>query len=735
MLNKCKVVPAVVVLRTTATRAFDTQSATSGHATGFVVDKRRGIILTNRHVVKPGPVTAEAMFVNREEIPVYPIYRDPVHDFGFFRYDPAAVKFLSYEEIPLAPEAASVGLEIRVVGNDSREKISILAGTLARLDRDAPHYKKDGYNDCNTFYIQVPGGPAYDHLEPGDVLVRMNGEFARGGTSLTVQLVVEDLHSITPNYFLEVSGGVIHPLSYQQARNFRFPCGLVYVSKPGYMLHKAGVQQHAIIKRLANEDVSNLEDFINVLSKLSRGARVPLEYINYKDRHRTESVIVTVDRHEWYASPQIYTRDDNSGIWIRKPALPSDSQLTSSAIIQVANGVAGMNISSSEHVIAEVEDSTSPGDIVVSNDHDTSSDSGNASVAERVIEPTLVMLTVSVPSSCMVDGVNRQYFTGTGVIIYHSEEMGLVAVDKNTVAISASDVMLSFAALPIEIPGEVVFLHPVHNYALIAYDPSVIEPAGNSLVRAAELLPEPALHRGESVYLVGLSKSLQAKSRKSVVTNPSATLKISSADSPEVIELNTHFGSNFTGVLTDEHGRVKALWGSFPTQIKYGENSSKGRQLVRGIPIHSISQVLNEIISGAKGPSLVINGIKRRMPLVRVLEVEFCSTLLSKARSFGLTTNWIQALVKKDPVRRQVLRVKGCLAGSKAENLLKQGDMVLAINKKIVTCFNDIEDACHAMDVYDDMDAKLELTIFRQGHEMQVKVGTDVRDGNGTTHV
>ncbi|XP_076901574.1 protease Do-like 7 isoform X1 [Bidens hawaiensis] len=874
-----KVVPAVVVLRTTGCRAFDTESAGASHATGFVVDKRRGIIVTNRHVVKPGPVTAEAMFVNREEIPVYPIYRDPVHDFGFFRYDRTAVKFLSYEEIPLAPEAASVGLEIRVVGNDSGEKISILTGTLARLDRDAPQYRKDGYNDFNTFYIQaasgtkggssgspvidwqgravalnagcnsssssafyfplkrvvralnllqkgrdssqdkwqavtvprgtiqatfvhkgfdetrrlglqseteqlvrhaspltetgmlvvdsvVPGGPACKHLEPGDVLVRMNGEvitqflkmetllddsvgqnveleFERGGTSLTVQLVVEDLHSITPNYFLEVSGAIIHPLSYQQARNFRFNCGLVYVAEPGYMLYRAGVPRHAIIKRLANEDISNVEDFINVLSKLSKGARVPLEYINYKDRHRRKSVLVTVDRHEWYASPNIYTRDDTSGIWIRKTALPSNSQ--------VPNGVTSMDTSSSAHVQEESTNKDSSADM---EDRDTSVDSVNASVAERVIEPTLVMFSVYVPSSCMVDGVYAQHFFGTGVIIYHSEEMGLVAVDKNTVAVSVCDVMLSFADIPIEIPGEVVFLHPVHNYAIIAYDPSALGPADKSVVQAAQLLPEPALRRGESVYLVGLNRSLQATSRKSVVTNPYAPLKISSADSPryratnmEVIELDTDFGSNFSGVLTDEHGRVKAIWGSFSTQvrtnhrskkkkkIKYGANSFEDHHFAKGIHIHSISQVLDKIISGVKGPSLLINGVKRPMPLVRVLEVEFNRTLLSKARSFGLNNNWIQALVKKDPVRRQVLRVKGCLAGSKAENLLEQGDMVLAINKKPVTCFTDIEDACHALDMYDDMDAKLEFTIFRQGREMDVQVGTDIRDGNGTTRV
>ncbi|XP_075098548.1 protease Do-like 7 isoform X1 [Nicotiana tabacum] len=933
-----KVVPAVVVLRTTACRAFDTESAGVSSATGFVVDKRRGIILTNRHVVKPGPVVTEAMFVNREEIPVYPIYRDPVHDFGFFRYDPGAIQFLSYEEIPLAPDAAAVGVEIRVVGNDSGEKVSILAGTLARLDRDAPQYKKDGYNDFNTFYMQaasgtkggssgspvidwqgravalnagsklssasafflplervvrslkflqeggyfstdkwaavtiprgtlqvtflhkgfdetrrlglqheteqlvrnstppsetgmlvvdsvVPGGPAQNHLEPGDVLVRMNGEVVtqflkmetllddsveqkielqieRGSTPLTVDLLVQDLHSITPDHFLEVSGAVIHPLSYQQARNFRFNCGLVYVAEPGYMLFRAGVPRHSIIKKFAGEGISRLEDLISVLSKLSRGARVPLEYISYKERHQRKSVLVTIDRHEWYAPPQIYKRDDSTGLWTVKLALRQESPLLLSGIYPVEQDLSNHTGSctgelkdyipeevsqelmdavtsletSGEHVAEgpnsqddsdngtkkeRVEENSSvDGDVIADcslNEHgeEKLDESGSVedavlrdyqgaapvaatSVAERVIEPTLVMFEVHVPSSCMLDGVHSQHFLGTGVIVYHSETMGLVAVDKNTVAVPVSDVMISFAAFPIEIPAEVVFLHPFHNFALVAYDPSALGAACASVIRAAELLPEPALCRGDSVYLVGLSRSLRATSRKSIVTNPSAVLKSGSSDVPryratnlEVIELDTDFGSTFSGVLTDERGRVQALWGSFSTQLKYSSSSSEEHQFVRGIPIYTISQIVDRMTSGTGGPPRLINGLQRPMPCIRILEVELYPTLLSKARSFGLSDAWIQALVKKDPKRRQVLRVKGCFAGSKAENLLEQGDMVLAINKQPVTCFRDIEDACQSLDHSSHDDGRLDLTIFRQGNEIELLVGTDVRDGNG----
>ena len=41
----------------------------------------------------------------------------------FLRFDPSKLQFMEVSEVPLAPQAASVGLDIRVVGNDSGEKV------------------------------------------------------------------------------------------------------------------------------------------------------------------------------------------------------------------------------------------------------------------------------------------------------------------------------------------------------------------------------------------------------------------------------------------------------------------------------------------------------------------------------------------------------------------------------------------------------------------------------------
>eukprot|EP00271_Cylindrocystis_brebissonii_P014135 TRINITY_DN35385_c0_g1_i1.p1 TRINITY_DN35385_c0_g1~~TRINITY_DN35385_c0_g1_i1.p1 ORF type:complete len:1152 (-),score=228.60 TRINITY_DN35385_c0_g1_i1:698-4153(-) len=1004
-----RVVSGVVVLRITTSRAFDTESANCSHATGIVVDKKRGLILTNRHVIKPGPVVAEAVFLNREEIPVHPLYRDPVHDFGFLHFDPSAIQFLDFQEIELAPEAAVVGLEIRVVGNDSGEKLAILAGTIARLDRDAPHYKKEGYNDFNTFYLQaasgtkggssgspvidsrgravamnagskstsasafylplnrvvralellrrqrdeaggatwqppriprgtlqmtlvhkgfdearhlglqreteqlvrgscgasetgmlvvdslVPGGPANKaHLEPGDVLVKCNGEVLttflpletvlddsvdqsitleveRGGKPLVMTLSVQDLHSITPNYFLELSGAVLHALSYQQARNFRLPHGLVYVADAGYMLSRAGISKHAILKTLAGKPTPSIREFYQVYQQLARGARVPLEYITHEERHRTKTVIATIDSHEWYGAPKVYVRNDSTGLWDYSPAAtsplmaapqappPQSDGVSSSSNQEENNACAGAQTlpspsmtnppsplpasplfpsplseqQSSEHQTAQI----GPIPIVDSMDFLTLQETtaevcaegiaqerleqveGNGALAEQregegmetdqvgngalpaveggeeveggglppveagertpfdsgpgSFESALVMLDVHVPPLAMVDGVHSQHFLGTAVILHHEERLGLLAVDRNTVAVAVSDILITFAGYPIEIPGEVVFLHPVHNFALVAYNPALLPAAARSAIRAAKCLPDAVLRSGSPVRLVGLNRAMQVTSRKSNVTNPAAAFEVGRADSPryhavntEVIEIDTDFGSTFAGVLANEQGGVYALWSSFSAQLKY-DTGTENHQFIKGLAIKPIWAKAQEIVRAVAssredplpGAPLLPPSVHRHLH-VRQLEAELSPIRLASARSYGLSDKWVQALLLKDPLRRRVLRVKGVLAGSQAEGTLQAGDLVLAISGKPVTSVLDVEAACRRLEDAGDNNAKdtsgnitlegdagegessgegksqndgsLLLTLLRKGAELNLRVRTDVRDGLGT---
>lgn len=63
-----EVVKSVVSIHFCQTCSFDTELSMSSQATGFVVDAERGYILTNRHVVCPGPFWGYVIFDNHEEV-------------------------------------------------------------------------------------------------------------------------------------------------------------------------------------------------------------------------------------------------------------------------------------------------------------------------------------------------------------------------------------------------------------------------------------------------------------------------------------------------------------------------------------------------------------------------------------------------------------------------------------------------------------------------------------------
>lgn len=185
------VIPSVVAIRFCRPYKFDMEHQTSGEATGFIVDAERGLIMSNRHVIGTGPFLGFAVFSNHEECEVTPIYRDPEHDFGFLRFDPSQIKYIQLKALDLCPDLAKIGTQIRVVGNDAGQKLSILSGFISRVDRNVPVMPIDTYMDSNTEYIQAStsatGGSS------GSPVININGK--------VIALASSGLGTST-NYFL-----------------------------------------------------------------------------------------------------------------------------------------------------------------------------------------------------------------------------------------------------------------------------------------------------------------------------------------------------------------------------------------------------------------------------------------------------------------------------------------------------------------------------------------------------
>ncbi len=783
-----RIASGVVTIQIDCPRAFDTEWNTTAQATGFVIDAKRGLILTNRHVVTPGPVTAQAIFLNREEVQLYPVYRDPIHDFGIYRYDPAKLKFIQPAELPLYPAGAVIGREIRVVGNDAGEQLSILAGTLARLDREAPEYGYGKYNDFNTFYYQAasstsggssgspvidiegrvvalnaggatgaassfylpltavtralkyieagkpvprgtletvfkytpydelrrlgldpdteahmrsafpkltgmlvaddvqPGSGADGVLAPGDILVAIDGkpipeffsledvldshvgqqisvEVRRGRETLRHALTVQSLGAITADEYIEFGEAVVHTLSYQQARHFNVPIKGVYVANPGYVFGSAGIPRAALISSFNGKKVENLADFESALADLADGASAPVRYVTLEDPRAPQLKVIRMDRR-WFPARKC-KRDDVLGTW---------------PCVGISPGPAPSAVKPASTQFAKT---------------------GDARIDR--LAPSLVMVNFDMPYS--VSGVTEKNYHGTGVIV--DAERGLVAIDRNTVPIAMGDVRITFAGT-VEVPGKVVFIHPLHNLAVVSYDPKSI---GTTPVRAATLLTKP-LSAGDDVWVVGMrgdSKILSQKTQISsvdVVSFPlSRTLRFRDSNLEAVSLINPP--GDYDGVLSDDKGNVLALWSSFAF-----ESQRELEQVNRGMPAELVSEMLGVVADGK--------------PLYS-FEAEFDVQSLAGARELGLPDEWVKRFEEHNPQRRQVLGIDRLVAGSSAATLLEPGDLLLAIDGKVVNRFREVERAVQKPEI--------KVSVWRDGAEKTLQMKTMPLDGRDIDRV
>ncbi len=777
------VAPGVVSISVTQTRDFDTNTAASSQATGFIVDAERGILLTNRHVVSNGPVLAEAVFLNNEEVPLEPIYRDPIHDFGFFRFDPEAVKHMEIVELELAPEALEVGTEIRVIGNDASEKISILDGTIARLDRQAPNYS--GYRDWNTFYVQaasgtsggssgspvidihgrvlalnagsnrrsaasfflpldrivraleqiqadepvprgtmqaiflrkpydqlsrlgltpeaesssrehfpegtgllvvdsiLPQGPAEGVLRPGDILLTVNDAFIdgfvpledaldravggvlslvvqRGGEELSLTVPVVDLHALTPSEFLEFGGGVIHPLSIHQAAMGVVPVSGVVVASSGYALRRAHIPPSAVIDSIDGEPVTDLAQLETLLEAQPHGARVRVLWHSLFDARAQNLSVLTVDRL-WWPMRRCTRVDDGS--W-------------------------------------PCEDSAAPPEAVALEGSSATISTEGPRAVRRLV-PSMVLVDFDVPYP--VQGSSGTSFQGHGLVV--DVEQGLVIADRDTIPHRAGDVQLTFAG-SVRVPARVVYVHPIHNLAVLQYDPVLI---GDTPVRAAELWPGP-VDRDKDLWQIGLSGAGEPVFQEVTITRvdpaelPYPRVPTLRETNVGLYRLDDYVGT-VGGVLADRKGRVVALWASFP----YADGKSTKRKW-RGLPSQIVVDTLRYLETGT--------------PL-RDLGAELHRVPLADARERGLGVERAEMLEAHDPIGKQLLVVRRTAAGTPAASALLGGDLILAIDGRTVTHFDEVEAAAQAESVT--------VLVLRNGEELEVEVATVPLDGVGVT--
>jgi S1-C subfamily serine protease len=471
------------------------------------------------------------------------------------------------------------------------------------------------------------------------------------------------LSAITPDEYIEFGEAVVHNLSYQQARHFNLPIKGVYIAHPGYVFASAGIPRAALISSFNGKKIEKLADFEAALADLADGENAPVRYVTLEDPRAAQLKVIRMDRR-WFPARKC-KRDDTLGIW---------------PCVNIASGPAAKPQKPASTQFAKTGD-------------------------ERIdrLAPSLVTVNFDMPYS--ISGVTEKNYHGTGVIL--DAKRGLVAIDRNTVPVAMGDVRVTFAGT-VEVPGKVVFIHPLHNLAVVSYDPKSI---GDTPVRAATFVTKD-LSAGDDVWVVGQrsdSKILSEKTQISsvdVVSFPlSRTLRFRDSNLEAVSLINSP--GDYDGVLANAKGEVLALWSSFAY-----ESSRELEQVYRGMPADLVTEMIDVVTQGR--------------PLYS-FEAEFSVQSLAAARELGLPDDWVRRFEQHNAERRQVLAIDRLVAGSPAATLLEPGDLVLAVDGKVVNRFREVERAVQKPEVA--------VTVWRNGTEKTLQLKTVALNGRGIDRV
>ena len=312
------------------------------------------------------------------------------------------------------------------------------------------------------------------------------------------------------------------------------------------------------------------------------------------------------------------------------------------------------------------------------------------------------MVKVDFGSPYKADNVYAQHFKGVGLVI--DKQRGLVVVDRNTVPIGLGDVDITFFGSKV-IKGQVVFMHPRHNIALLKYDPELIKGADFEqlqLASAGDELPESLTMVGYRADGTFRQHEMDDFSRLTISFSSPRLPRFQQAqiDVYGVPSVPPSLG----GPFVDENALVHAVYMSFAY-----EDGREIHQREWAMPASVIKEALRMYTSGSSYYSL---------------DVLLDYRSISEAAQLGLPVDWLQRFNELASDFRKVLYVEQVVPSTQAFEKLQTGDFLLAINGELISDLFQAE--------LNSQLPQVELTLLRGGNIIELMLEPSQLSALGT---
>ena len=441
------------------------------------------------------------------------------------------------------------------------------------------------------------------------------------------------LSAITADEYIEFGEAVVHTLSYQQARHYNLPIKGVYVANPGYVFSSAGIPRGALISSFNGKKTDDLAGFRGGAGR-SRGRRARAGAL----RHARGSARGAAEGH------------------------PHGPPLVPGAQVQARRRAGDLAVRGRSRRPRRREPQARL-DAICQDRRSAHRSSGAVAGAWS---------TFDMPYS--VSGVTEKNYHGTGVIV--DAKRGLVVIDRNTVPVAMGDVRITFDGT-VEVPGKVVFIHPLHNLAVVSYDPQVDR-------RHAGACGHVSRH-GAAAPATTSGWSASAAIRRSCRRAPRSRASMSS-----------HFPLSRTLRFRDSNLEAVNLINP-PGDLRRRTGERRRARCSRsGRVLHSRRSASSSRSTAAFRPISsreMINVVADGRPLYS-FEAEFDVQSLAERTRTGLARRVGAALrgTRSAAPAGARHRSSGCRRHPRPR-LLEPGDLLLAIDGKVVNRFREVERA------------------------------------------